>query len=82
VNRHKRTRLQPRTSDGRWIPATTENMFGLRVLVCPECRQCNPYGRKPVDASGPFVDPAAFNTWDVPTHCHACGAELEGEAVG
>jgi rubrerythrin len=58
--------MHSRRADGRFRRATLENTFGLRVLICPECSQLNPY-----EAGTP-----------APDSCHACGAALQPRTKG
>lgn len=71
-------RHQARRANGRFARNTLENCFGLRALICT-CGAINSYGRKPAECVGSFIDPAAFNQWDVPTCCHRCGAALDSK---
>ncbi len=55
--------FQSRRTNGRFQRNTLENVFGLRVEVCPHCGSFNPYSvREPK-----------------PDNCHACGNSLAVE---
>jgi ssDNA-binding Zn-finger/Zn-ribbon topoisomerase 1 len=46
----------------------------LDCTVCPECRRINVHKTEPRYVNG-FIDPASMKPI-IPTHCHACGADL------
>jgi len=46
ITRNKNSkRLRARHRNGRFAKATVEDLFGLRVLVCPHCRGFNTVAR-------------------------------------
>lgn len=59
-------RFQARRANGRFQRSTLENTFGLRVLVCLDCRGMTSYGVRE----------------DPPRACGQCGgARFEGEGT-
>lgn len=76
--KHSSGRIQQRRAGGQFRRTSLEQDFGLRTAVCA-CGGINPYGRKPIDRSQPFIDPMEFNKWERPSHCSHCGAELPTE---